>query len=237
MRETVRTIEAWVSRRDAQYVCVTNVHGLMECQDDGAMRDIHRRAGLVVPDGMPLVWFARLRGRRGVERVYGPDLMLAVCAASVSKGYRHFLYGGASRRVLDLLTDNLRCRFPGIRIAGAYSPPFRALTAEEDRTLVAQINAARADIVWVGVGCPKNERWMASHVGRVEAPVLLGVGAAFDFIAGVKRQAPAWMRRAGLEWLFRLLAEPGRLWKRYVRNNPRFAVLAAMQLAGLRHYD
>lgn len=237
MSDALETIDRWLTCLDHQYVCVTNVHGIMASQSDLVLRDIHRRAGLVTPDGMPLVWLARLRGHRHVGRVYGPDLMLAVCEQSVRTGARHFFYGGTSPRVLDLLTHNLGRRVPGIQIAGAYAPPFRPLTPDEDEDVVARINDSRADIVWVGLGCPKNECWMASHVGRLRANVLLGVGAAFDFVAGVKRQAPIWMQHSGLEWVFRLVTEPRRLWKRYLTNNPHFAVLATMQLAGLRRYD
>ena len=170
---------------------------------------------------MPLVWLSRARGFGYVNRVYGPDLMLALCERSLSKGYRHFLYGGAPG-VPEKLAENLKRRFPGLDVVGTYSPPFRPLTHEEDERVVRMINEAGPDIVWVGLSTPKQERWMAGHIGRLEAPVLIGVGAAFDFHSGVKRQAPRWMQRSGLEWLFRLLTEPRRLWRRYLIYNSLF---------------
>lgn len=231
----VRTIDQWIEARTPNYVCVTGVHGVMECQGNPSLREIHNRAGLVTPDGMPLVWLSKLKGQPQVERVYGPDLMLAFCQQSVDKGYRHFLYG-SSDAVLAQLKRNLEVRAPGIQIVGSYSPPFRALTAEEDQGVVDRINDTSPDVVWVGLSTPKQELWMADHVGRVTAPVLLGVGAAFDFHAGNKRQAPHWMQRSGLEWFFRLVTEPRRLWKRYLYNNPRFIWSIFLQLTGLRHY-
>jgi N-acetylglucosaminyldiphosphoundecaprenol N-acetyl-beta-D-mannosaminyltransferase len=221
MATALETLDAWIGARTPNYVCVTGVHGVMESQDDDELRRIHEKAGMVTTDGMPLVWLAHARGLKHVERVYGPDLMLACCEASVAKGYRHFFYGGAPG-VGALLAERLSARFPGLVVAGVYTPPFRPLTPEEDRAVVEQINASRADIVWVGLSTPKQERWMAAHVGQLEAPALLGVGAAFDFHAGLKKQAPRWMQRAGLEWLFRLVTEPRRLGPRYLVNNPRF---------------
>jgi N-acetylglucosaminyldiphosphoundecaprenol N-acetyl-beta-D-mannosaminyltransferase len=176
---------------------------------------------LVTPDGMPLVWLSRLMGFRDVERVYGPDLMLAVCERSTARGYRHFFYGGAPG-VAEKLVVRLQSRFPGLQVAGIDSPPFRHLTLQEDRAVVEHINTARPDIVWVGIGTPKQERWMAMHVGQLSAPVLIGVGAAFDFHAGLKKQAPRWMQRSGLEWSFRLMTEPRRLGRRYLINIPWF---------------
>ena len=236
MAQALETIEGWISRGDRRYVCVSGVHGIMESQADPLLRDIHNSAGLVTPDGMPLVWLSRMHGHEHVERVYGPDLMLALCGRSESRGYRHFLYGGAGD-VPALLTAGLRQRFPRLDIVGSYSPPFRPLTEEEDAEVVRMINESGADIVWVGLSTPKQERWMREHVGRIEAAALIGVGAAFDFHAGVKKQAPRWMQRNGLEWLFRLGSEPRRLWKRYLINNPRFVYGVLLQATGLRHYE
>ena len=232
MQQALAVIDAWIARRAPQYVCVSNVHSIMESWDDPSLRRIHNEAGLVTPDGMPLVWVSRRRGLDHVDRVYGPDLMLALCEHSVERGYRHFLYGG-SEGVPERLAERLRARFPGLQIVGAYAPPFRPLTPDEDARVVQRINGAQPDVVWVGLGMPRQEQWMHAHVGRLEAPVLLGVGAAFDFHAGLKKQAPRWMQRAGLEWSFRLMTEPRRLWKRYLRHNPRFVVLMMMQALGL----
>ena len=233
MQQAWTMVEQWISRDEHHYVCVTSVHGVMESQRDSRLRQIHHQAGLVTPDGMPLVWLSKLRGYSSVTRVYGPDLMLALCRLSQTRGYKHFLYGGGES-VPDALTGNLQTRFPGLQIVGSYSPPFRPLTEEEDEQIVQMINATRPDIVWVGLGTPKQEYWMASHVGKLRAPVLIGVGAAFDFHAGLKKQAPVWMRQAGLEWLFRLFCEPRRLWRRYLINNPLFIVLVLGQALGLR---
>jgi N-acetylglucosaminyldiphosphoundecaprenol N-acetyl-beta-D-mannosaminyltransferase len=168
--------------------------------------------------------------------VYGPDLLLACCSRSLASGYRHFFYGGAPG-VPERLIERLSARFPGLCVAGGFSPPFRALTSEEDLALVRRINEAQPDIVWVGLSTPKQERWMWEHRGRLKAPVFIGVGAAFDFHAGLKRQAPRWMQRNGLEWVFRLLTEPRRLWRRYLRNNPVFVWLTLLQGLGLRRYE
>jgi len=229
MAQAVHIIGGSIATRTPNYVCVTGVHGVMESDRDEALRLIHMRAGLVTPDGMPLVWLAHRAGYPHVERVYGPDLMLAVCAASIGHGWRHFLYGGACG-VTGRLAARLRQRFPDLQIAGGLSPPFRPLTTEEDEAVVNRINATHSDIVWVGLSTPKQERWMAAHVGRLNAPVLIGVGAAFDFHAGLKRQAPRWMQRHGLEWSFRLMSEPRRLWKRYLTNNPLFVWKVTRQM-------
>jgi N-acetylglucosaminyldiphosphoundecaprenol N-acetyl-beta-D-mannosaminyltransferase len=221
MDEALRLIEDWIDTGERQYVTVSGVHGLMESQRDEALRGIHNAAGMVTPDGMPLVWLSRLKGHAGVDRVYGPDLMLACCERSVRRGYSHYLYGGGPG-VPERLADRLRVRLPGIKIVGCHSPPFRPLTPGEDEAIVRQINEANPDIVWVGLSTPKQERWMAAHRQSVWAPVLIGVGAAFDLHAGLKPQAPYWMQRSGLEWLFRLLTEPRRLWRRYLINNPLF---------------
>lgn len=233
--QAVNHIGGWIESRSPHYVCVTGVHGVMESQRDEELRRIHNRAGLVTPDGMPMVWLSRLHGHRHVRRVYGPDLMLRLCEVSQRTGWRHFLYGGAEG-VAELLAERLTARFPALAVAGTYTPPFRPLTPEEENEVAERIAAARADLVWVGLSTPKQERWMAEHVGRLAAPVLLGVGAAFDFHAGLKRQAPGWMQRAGLEWLFRLLTEPRRLGRRYLSNNPRFLYLVLLQGLGLRRY-
>lgn len=235
MSKALQAVDRWIARREPHYVCVTSVHGLMESQRDDGLRRIHNAAGLVTPDGMPLVWVSRLKGFRHVERVYGPDLLLAVCRHSTRMGYRHFFYGGGPG-VPERLAANLVRRFPGLLVAGTYAPPFRALTPEEDARVIRIVNDAGPDIVWVGLSTPKQERWMAAHVGRTRAPVMIGVGAAFDFHAGLKKQAPRWMRRSGLEWSFRLLMEPRRLWARYLINGPLFLSLLFLQTVGVKQY-
>lgn len=235
MSQAVTTIGRWIGDGESRYVCVTPVHSVVECQKDRELRRIFNASGLTTPDGMPLVWLCHLKGHRHVERVYGPDLMLAVCRQSVTLRHRHFFYGGTSD-TLEKLLRNLRRRFPELLIAGSLAPPFRPLTPEEDAGVVQAINSSEPDIVWVGLGSPKQERWMAEHVDRLSASLLIGVGAAFDFHAGLKRQAPRWVRQSGLEWLFRLLSEPGRLWRRYLISNPIFIALIIAQLCGLRDF-
>lgn len=213
------------------YVCVTGVHGVMEAQDDPALRDIHNAAWLVTPDGMPLVWL----GPRGVDRVYGPDLMLAVCDAGRRVGLTHYLYGGAPG-VAEQLRDVLAKRFPGLSVVGTFTPPFRPLSADERHALVADVARTRPDVIWVGLSTPKQERFMAAHWKSLDAGVLIGVGAAFDFHTGRVRQAPRWIQRSGLEWLYRMATEPRRLGPRYLKNNPRFVWRMFLQRAGLRKY-
>ncbi|RMF26233.1 MAG: glycosyltransferase [Chloroflexi bacterium] len=236
MAIALRIIEGWISRGEPHYVCVTPVHSVMECQRDPELRRIYNASGMTTPDGMPLVWLSRLYGYHHVDRVYGPDLMLALCERSIKRGYRHFFYGGAEG-VPERLAARLQSRFPGLIVAGTYSPPFRPLRPDEDEQIVQLINETSPDIVWVGLGSPKQERWMAEHIDRLTAPVLIGVGAAFDFHTGRKPQAPRWMQRSGLEWLFRLLTEPRRLWRRYLINNPLFIALVVLQALGLRRYS
>jgi len=235
MGDALDAIDRWIDADQRSYVCVTGVHGVMESQHDPDIRAIHNAAGMVTPDGMPLVWLLKLARRRHADRVYGPDLMLAAFERSVRRGHRHFLYG-SSEDTLAKLRANLEARFPGCRIVGTHSPPFRPLTAEEGAAVVRAIDDSGADIVWVGLSTPKQERWMAAHRPLLRAPVLVGVGAAFDFHAGVKRQAPRFIQRSGFEWLFRMLSEPRRLWKRYATNNPAFVARVLGQLTGVLHY-
>jgi len=236
MADAIQTIAGWIASGEQQYVCITGVHGVMESCRDPALRAVHNAAGLVTPDGMPLVWLGRARGYSQMRRVYGPDLMLALAGWSVARGVRHYFYGGAEG-VADTLAVRLQHRYPGLVIAGTFSPPFRSLVPDEDEAIVQRINAAEPDIVWVGMSTPKQERWMHAHRDRVKAPVMIGVGAAFDFLAGLKRQAPRWMQRSGLEWSFRLATEPRRLWKRYLVNNPWFVWEIFRQSIGLRRSE
>jgi len=231
----VGTLDKWRAEGRRDYVCCVAVHGLVVAQEDPAIRRAINGAGLATTDGMPLVWWCRRSGFTQASRVYGPDLMAAVCRVGVERGYRHYFYGG-SPAVVERLVANLTQRFPGLIVAGQHSPPFRPLTEEEDAADVAAINAARPDFVWVGLGMPKQEKWIATHVGRIDAAALLGVGAAFDFHAGTKPHAPLWMQRSGLEWLFRLASEPRRLAHRYLVGNTIFVVLLALQALGWKSY-
>lgn len=236
MAQAVEIIDRWIAAREPHYVCITGVHGVTESLRSPMLRSIHNEAGLVTPDGMPLVWLSRWHGAHHVERVYGPDLMLELCERSVARGYRHFFFGGAEG-VPERLAARLTRRFPGLRIAGCLSPPFHAPSEAEHDAIVERIVAAAPDIVWVGLSTPKQERWMSEHVRRLGGPVLIGVGAAFDFHAGLKKQAPRWMQRSGLEWLFRLMSEPRRLWRRYLVNNPVFVWHVLVQTLRPRRYQ
>jgi N-acetylglucosaminyldiphosphoundecaprenol N-acetyl-beta-D-mannosaminyltransferase len=211
------------------YVCVAATHTVMACQEDAELRDAVLRADFTVPDGQPLVWALNALGAGLHDRVYGPDLMDRACERAASTGRRFYLYGGRNPGALVELTRILRLRHPGLRIVGGQAPPFRPLTPAEEDAVVADINRAAPDVVWVGIGVPKQEKWMARMRERLDAPVLIGVGAAFDFHAGLIPQAPGWMQRAGLEWVFRLVQEPSRLWRRYLRYNPRFVTGFARQ--------
>lgn len=228
--DAVSTVEHWIATRRKSYVCITGVHGLMESRKDPTLRDIHNRAGLVTPDGMPLVWTARRKGFSNVTRVYGPDLMRRLTARSAETGYRNFYFGGGEG-IAERLAGTLTAAHPGLKVAGTFTPPFRPATPEEDEAVIARINAARPDILWVGLSTPKQEYWMAAHAARLHVPVMVGVGAAFDFLAGTKRQAPPWMQARGLEWLFRLRSEPRRLWRRYLTIVPGFLALMALEAA------
>ena len=228
----VDQVLAWATAGESRYVCVATVNNVIEARDDDRFRAAMDGADLVTPDGMPLVWGLRRLGVPDATRVYGPDLTPLVCQAAARRGVPVGLYGGTPE-VLDALTAALTARCPGLRVAYAHSPPFRALTPDEDEQLTEEIARSGARVLLVGLGTPKQELWMAAHRGRVPA-VMLGVGAAFDFLAGRKRQAPRVMQNLGLEWLFRLAQEPGRLWRRYLYRNPRFVALFAAQLAAER---
>ena len=218
-----------------EYVCVRDAHGVVRCQDDPELRSIHNRAFLVTPDGMPLVWALKRAGHLESDRVYGPDLMLSVFEAGTSKGIRHFLYG-ATAETLQQLQARLLARFPGAEIAGSYAPPFHKLSPQEEADIADRLNRSGADIIWVGLSSPKQELWMARMRDRLDASMLIGVGAAFDFHAGLKRQAPRFIQRSGFEWAFRLLCEPRRLWRRYALVVPAFISLTAFQRLGLRKF-
>jgi N-acetylglucosaminyldiphosphoundecaprenol N-acetyl-beta-D-mannosaminyltransferase len=219
------------------YVTVTGVHGVMEAQRDPTLRDILNRAILVTPDGMPMVWMGKLQKHPTIQRVYGPDLMLNLCQHSVAEEFRHFLYGGVPG-IADELRRHLEAHFPGLKIVGTYSPPFRRLNADEVRDLQTIVRATQPDFFWVGLSTPKQEHFMAQYMSILpEAKIFVGVGAAFDLLTGRVRQAPRWMQRSGLEWFFRWKQEPRRLTWRYLVNNPLFVARATAQLTGVRNYS
>ena len=217
--------------RHLGYICVCTVHGISEGRSDAAFRKILNESFLTTPDGMPLVWL----GPSGVERVYGPDLMLAVCDAGRAAGLRHYFYGGAPG-VAPALAQAMAARFPGLAVAGTFTPPFLELNSDELMALHADVAHARPDVIWVGLSTPKQERFMAAHAKTLEAGLLIGVGAAFDFHTGRVRQAPRWIQRSGFEWLFRMAMEPRRLALRYLRTNPLFLLRIAAQFTGLKKY-
>lgn len=218
-------------RHQLGYVCVSPVHAVSEARDDPAFRTILNSSYLTTPDGMPIVWL----GPAGVQRVYGPDLMLAVCDAGRAVGLRHYFYGGAPG-VAETLRDRLTARFPGLEVVGTFTPPYRPLDAAESAAFHADVARTRPDVIWVGLSTPKQERFMAEHWRTLEAGLLIGVGAAFDFHSGRIRQAPRWMQRSGLEWLFRIGTEPRRLAPRYLKTNPLFVLRVLAQRTGLKKY-
>jgi N-acetylglucosaminyldiphosphoundecaprenol N-acetyl-beta-D-mannosaminyltransferase len=235
--QTLRWIDAMVADRRHGYVCVCNVHTVMAAQEDPELRAALESSSLNVPDGQPLVWAINALGHTLTDRVYGPELMARASARAAVSGQRFYLYGGRNQDALVQLGVSLRRRFPGLNIVGGYAPPFRALTEEERIAVADEINGSAPDVVWVGIGVPRQEKWMAALRPYLDAPVLIGVGAAFDFLAGLVPQAPPWMQRAGLEWAYRLAHEPRRLWRRYLRYNPRFVAAIARQLAAHRAGD
>jgi N-acetylglucosaminyldiphosphoundecaprenol N-acetyl-beta-D-mannosaminyltransferase len=232
--DVVARMQDWIMQRGSCHsIAVTGMHGIMEAHHDPSFKLILNSSSMVVPDGMPLIWLARLKGNQLRRRVYGPELMTSFCEISVERGYRHFLYGGAPG-VAEKLAGELSAQFPGLVIAGTYSPPFRPVTSEEDAEIMRTISAAQPDVLWVGLSTPKQERWMDAHRNLLKIPVLVGVGAAFDIHSGLKKQAPAWMQENGLEWLFRLVQEPKRLWRRYILYGSEFLFLVTLDLLRLR---
>jgi len=221
----------WAQQSVGRCVCCANVHMLMEAHDSCNFMNIINQSDLIVPDGMPLVWLMRAKGCGDQKRVYGPTLMSCIVAAAARGKIPIGFYGGKPE-VLEALVGRLQTQNLDLNVAYSLSPPFHALSLAEDDQVIEQINQSGVNILFVGLGCPLQEKWMAAHKGRIHA-VMVGVGAAFDFYAGVKAQAPEWMQATGLEWLFRLTTEPGRLWKRYLIHNPRFIFLAIAELCGL----
>ena len=232
--DALKRIITWTASGDCRFICAANVHMVMEAYDSEEFRKIINNADLITPDGMPIVLLLRMLGLRNQTRVYGPTLMKHICKASAQRGVSVGFYGGTPE-TLKALTHYLTDQFLNLKISYAYSPPFSPLTHDEDEALVKEINSSGTQILFVGLGCPKQERWMFAHRNRVQA-VMIGVGAGFDFLAGTKKQAPKWLMQIGLEWLFRLFTEPKRLWRRYLYHNPRFLYLAAMQLLNLKDF-
>jgi N-acetylglucosaminyldiphosphoundecaprenol N-acetyl-beta-D-mannosaminyltransferase len=235
LEDATSRIDRWIASDERVYVCVLTVNNVMEARRSDEYRGVLNRSGLNTSDGMPLVWQLHSQGHAWARRVYGPDLMLAVSAASVPRGWQHFYYGGADG-VAESLAARMTKRFPGLLMAGTYSPPVAPVEDLCSDEVAAAINDSEADIVWIGLGTPKQDLWMARMRARLTAPVLIGVGAAFDFHTGRVPQAPAWMQAHGLEWLYRLVHEPRRLWRRYLVGNTWFLWDVGLQKAGLKRF-
>lgn len=229
MEQVLALFESWVADRCDRSVVVRDVHGLMLAREDIKLWRAHEESELITPDGVPLVWVARMVGINGISRVCGPDLLPAACQHGLAFGWRHFFLGGKPG-IAESLIERMVVKYPGISIAGFHSPPFRTLTEEEDELICAKIRASKADLVWVGLGTPKQEIWMLEHRGLCGGAIMLSVGAAFDFHAGSVSRAPKWMQYNGLEWIFRLVQEPKRLWRRYLVLAPTFVILALLEL-------
>jgi N-acetylglucosaminyldiphosphoundecaprenol N-acetyl-beta-D-mannosaminyltransferase len=226
--QALDVILGWARGHESRYVCICNVHSVVTATQDRNFKQVINQADLATPDGAPIAWMLRGLGFKGQRRINGPDLMLKYCEMAAAGNESIFLFG-SSEETLRILQARLRERFPSLRIAGAISPPFRPMSEQEDAEIIAAINASGAGTVWVSLGCPKQEKWMAAHRGRVQA-VMIGVGAAFDYHAGTVRRAPSWMQNTGLEWLHRMVSEPRRLTKRYLQTNSVFIVKALRQL-------
>jgi N-acetylglucosaminyldiphosphoundecaprenol N-acetyl-beta-D-mannosaminyltransferase len=235
LTEATQRVIATGGQKHCGYICVSGVHGVSEAHADPKLRTILNQAYLNTSDGMPLVWLGRYHGHKTITRVYGPDLLLQVCDEGRAVGLKHYFYGG-NPGVAKTLWANLANRFPGLDIVGSYTPPFRPLNPQEFSDLQADIAAKDPDIIWVGLSTPKQERFMAETWAKLDAGLMIGVGAAFDFHSGRVRQAPRWMQRSGLEWFFRLCLEPRRLARRYLVNNPLFVWRVLLQLTHLRRY-
>ncbi|MEJ0094640.1 MAG: WecB/TagA/CpsF family glycosyltransferase [Methylocella sp.] len=232
METAVEKIIEWIERRQAEYVCVRDVHGVKLAVMDPRLMKIHHEAGMVTPDGMPLVWLAKIRSQLKSGRVCGAELLDALCRSGEANGLRHYFYGGKPG-VAEAMIKNLKAKYPNMAVAGFYSPPFSPLTEEENDEIVRDINRSEAQIVWVGLSTPKQEVWMSEHVGKIRGATLIGVGAAFDFHSGAVSRAPEWMRSSGFEWVYRICSEPRRLFPRYVKIVPWFLINAVREQISL----
>jgi N-acetylglucosaminyldiphosphoundecaprenol N-acetyl-beta-D-mannosaminyltransferase len=230
--DVLERIQYWSVKGESRYVCICNVHSIVTASQDEEFARVIERADLATPDGAPVAWMLRRLGFAGQQRINGPDLMWRYCQLAARNSQAIFLYGN-TEHALRRLKDRLYGEFPGLHIAGTLAPPFRQLSEAEDREIVDEINNSGAGVVFVSLGCPKQEKWMAEHRGRINA-VMIGVGAAFDYHAGLTRRAPSWMQNSGLEWLHRLMSEPKRLWRRYLVTNSLFVMGAVRQLVQRR---
>jgi N-acetylglucosaminyldiphosphoundecaprenol N-acetyl-beta-D-mannosaminyltransferase len=235
MTRALEIAEHWIDNGRPGYVCVTGVHGIMEANRDPELRGILNKAVMNAPDGMPMSWVGWLQGFAQMDRVFGPDLMSDLCERSLARGYRHFLYGGQPG-VAEQLKATLETRFPGLRIVGTFTPPFRPLDAREESDLIARVHACQPHVLWVGLSTPKQEHFMARYIDRLQVPLAIGVGAAFDYHTGRIRDCSPWIKRSGLQWLHRLLQDPRRLTRRYLRNNPEFLFRITVASLKLRHF-
>ncbi len=236
MDDALAVSDALICSNERNYFCITDVHTVIEAQGDAEFRAILNNSFMTTPDGMPLVWVGKMRGHSNISRVYGPDYLMAMCGVSVGRGYRHFFFGGKAG-VAERLTQSLEKKFPGIDIVGLYTPPFRPLNVSEEDELEELIERTKPDVLWVGLGSPKQERFMAKYCGRFDVRLMVGVGAAFDIHSGAVKEAPKWMKSSGLQWLHRLVQEPRRLWKRYLICIPSFLWMITLQLLGIRRFD
>ena len=236
MVRAIEIAERWIDKGQPGYVCVTGVHGVMEARRDATLRDVLNKAVMNVPDGMPMSWVGWLQGFAEMDRIFGPDFMCGLCERSLAQGYRHFLYGGR-QGVAEQLKAKLEARFPGLNVVGTFTPPFRPLDLHEESHLLARVHDCRPHILWVGLSTPTQEHFMARYVDRLQVPLLIGVGAAFDYHTGRIHDCSPWMKRAGLQWLHRVLQDPRRLTLRYLRNNPEFVFRISLALLTTRHTD
>lgn len=236
MERAIPLLEAAAANGSKSYVCITGVHGIMESQQDSTLKRIINHSLLTTPDGRPTVWVGWLSGFHQMRQLTGPNLMLKLCEISAQKGYTHFFYGG-NVGVADELKQALTQRYPGLKVVGTFCPPFRPLTAEEDAELVKMVAAVKPDFLWVGLSTPKQEKFMDQYLGKLDAKVMLGVGAAFDIHTGRIKDAPEWLKALGVQWVHRIAQDPKRLWKRYLINNPKFLYRITLQLLGLAKYD
>jgi N-acetylglucosaminyldiphosphoundecaprenol N-acetyl-beta-D-mannosaminyltransferase len=236
MERAVARVEETLRGDRKGYVCLIGVHGIMEAQRNLGLAATYAAASIAVPDGMPTVWVGRWQGHRGMQRVAGPDLMLEIFRRKEFAGYRHFLYGG-KEGVAEELAASFAQRFPWARIVGTYTPPYRELSPDEEEEVIAAVRDVKPDVIWVGIGAPKQEQFMSRYLSRLDTKLMFGVGAAFDYHTGRIQDCSEWIKRAGLQWLHRLIQDPRHLWWRYLRNNPAFVWKIALQMAGVRRYS